>query len=64
MCFDSPTSIYHLNNFTRVIPWIPVNKRKEKREKVEEEKEGGSGGEWRGKEKEGKSGPPLRVDLP
>jgi hypothetical protein len=54
MCFDSPTSIYHLNNFIRVIPWIPV-----KREKVGEEKEGGSGEEWWGKEKEGKSGPPL-----
>jgi hypothetical protein len=54
-----------LHNFTRVIPWITANKRRETREKVEEEKEGGSGGYWRGKEKEGeewtslKSGPPL-----
>jgi hypothetical protein len=52
MCFDSPSSIYHLNNFTGVIPWIPVNKTKEKRDGVGEE-EG-----WRrrviaGKEKEG-----------
>jgi hypothetical protein len=53
MCFDSPTSIYHLNNFTGVIPWIPVNKRKEKREGVGEEKEGWKRKGMEGKEKEG-----------
>jgi hypothetical protein len=59
MCFDTPTSIYHLNNFTGVIPWIPVNKRKEERDGVEEEKEG-----WKRRGIAGERKGWGRVDLP